>query len=274
MQYIDDNPGNVDHNGDLLAILQNWTSSLASSSTSSDLTIYRRYEVIFNYDSGGISTTFSDLDDTSRVTSASVATSPQLPLKIQIIIDNTMDNSAYFDWIIAGRYPYVSTQPQYSSPESKASVQSGKNARAYNIQPYIDCIQEYKYFGVSGYPSFFERLEGGATTNRAYYETLAEKTQEVVYGEAKYPIGIVSFILPKDLPPNLGFLVRKQPAVDSIYLDYENYRGDRTDVYKVLGISSNGGVATPIIDENFYLDYQIATAIFGRLGAQDLLVSG
>lgn len=274
MQYIDDNPGNVDHNGDLLAILQNWTSSLASSSTSSDLTVYRRYEVIFNYDSEGISTTFSDLDATSRITSASVATSPQLPLKVQIIIDNIVGNNAYFDWVIAGRYPYVSTQPQYSSPESKASVQSGKNARAYNIQPYVDCIQEYKYFGVSGYPSFLERLEGGSTTNRVYYETLAEKMQEAVYGEAKYPIGLVSFILPKDLPPNLDFLVRKQPAVDYIYLDYENYRSDRTDVYKVLGISSNGGVATPIIDENFYLDYQIATAVFGGRGAQDLLVSG
>jgi len=274
MQYIDDTPGNVDHNGDLLAILQNWTSSLASSSTSSDLTVYRRYEVIFNYDSGGISTTFSDLDAISRITSASVATSPQLPLKIQIIIDNIMGNNAYFDWVIAGGYPYVSTQPQYSSPESKASVQSRKNARAYNLQPYVDCIQEYKYFGVSGYPSFFERLEGGSTTNRVYYEALAEKMQEAVYGEAKYPIGLVSFILPKDLPPNLDFLVRKQPAVDSIYLDYENYKSDRSDVYKVLGISSNGGVATPIIDENFYLDYQIATAVFGGRGAQDLLVLG
>ncbi|RLF79305.1 DUF2341 domain-containing protein, partial [Thermococci archaeon] len=274
MQYIDDNRGNVDHNGDLLAILQNWTSSLASSSTSSDLTVYHRHEVIFNYDSGGISTTFSDLDATSRITSASVATSPQLPLKVQIIIDNIVGNDAYFDWVIAGRYPYVSTQPQYSSPESKASVQSGKNARAYNIQPYIDCIQEYKYFGVSDYPSFFERLEGGSTTNRMYYETLAEKMQGAVYGKAKYPIGLVSFILPKDLPPNLGFLLRKQPAVDSMYLDYENYRSDRADVYKVLGISSNGGVATPIIDENFYLDYQIATAVFGGRGAQDLLVSG
>ncbi|WP_456444174.1 DUF2341 domain-containing protein [Thermococcus sp.] len=276
VEFIDDNPGHEDHGGDKLAILNNWSDNLAHTTGTWYMGVKHRYEVIVDGSSNGINLDFTynpDITPSSR-SSASIEGVPG-GYTLYVTIDNKEGNNAYFDWIVAAPYPYkvyTDADITFTSSESIGRVNGYSTARVYDLQPFIDCVQNQKYFGVYGAPSFFERLEGGSTVNRAYYEAMAEKMQKVIYGSVKYPIGLVSFILPKELPPNLNFLVRKQPAADYIYLDYKEYPSDDPNAYKVLGISSNGGVTSPIIDENFYLTPEIARMIFGVQGSKDLLV--
>ncbi|ASJ08419.1 hypothetical protein A3L11_03895 [Thermococcus siculi] len=279
IEFIDDNPGNPDHDGDKLAILQNWTNNLDNYNGAWHLDTAQRYEVVVSKVSDGLDLTFTynpNLDITHE--SHTLVDSNPNGYELYATIDNNPqkdNNSATFHWIVAAPYPYNTyTDSQLTITPSESLPSSGggySTARVYDIQPFIDCIQAQKYFGVPGAPSFFERLEGGDTTNRAYYERMAAKMQEAVYGAARYPIGLISFILPKDLPPNLNFLVRKQPAADYIYLDYRNYPSDDPNAKKVYGISTNGGVSSPLLDENFYLTPAIARKIFGVQGASDLL---
>ncbi|ASJ06426.1 DUF2341 domain-containing protein [Thermococcus pacificus] len=276
LQFIDDNPGHQDHGGDKLAILQDWDTNLDNYNGAWDVETPQRYEVIVEKDSINLDLTFTHSPNLagSRESTASVQIGQVTGFKLFAIIDNGQGNDAYFDWIVAALYPYetyTESQITTTSSESVPSAGGYSTARAYDIQPFIDCIQAQKYFGVQGAPSFFERLEGGDTTNRNYYERIAAKMQMAVYGTARYPIGLVSFILPKDLPPNLNFLIRRQPAADYIYLNYRDYPSDNPNAKKVFGISTNGGVSSPLLDENFYLTPAIARKMFDVQGASDLL---
>ncbi len=276
VEFIDDNPGHDDHGGDKLAILKNWSDNLAHTTGTWYMGVKHRYEIIVDGSSNGINLDFTynpDITPSYR-SSASIEGIPG-GYTLYATIDNDEGNNAYFDWIVAAPYPYqvyTDADITFTSSESIGRVNGYSTARVYDLQPFIDCVQNQKYFGVYGAPSFFERLEGGSTANRAYYEAMARKMQKAIYGSVKYPIGLVSFILPKELPSNLNFLVRKQPAADYIYLNYKEYPSDNPNACKVLGISSNGGVTSPIIDENFYLTPEIAKMIFGVQGSKDLLV--
>lgn len=251
-----------------LKILRDWEQK--ASDGTANYGIYT-YEVNFTY----TSTTFAD--NTSRSVSLSqISEIPEgTPMKVQIIINNSED-SIYFDWIAVGKYPYhVDNSVDIYENESKIGAAIGeRNARAYNLQPFIDCLLDWRYFGVDGYPSFFERLEG-SNENREYYKELSRRMQEAVYGEYKYPIGLVSLVLPKNLPPNLAFLRGiNQTAVDYVYLDLDRgylYLPPDVEAYNVLGISTNGGYDSPIVDTDFYLDPYTAKAIFGEQAACDLL---
>ncbi|WP_167893064.1 DUF2341 domain-containing protein [Thermococcus sp. MAR1] len=276
VQFIDDNPGHRDHGGDKLAILQEWSTNLDNYNGAWYMNTPQRYEVIVEKGSRTLDLTFTHTPNLagSRESTASVQVGQATGFRLFATIDNDQGNDAYFDWIVAASYPYetyTTSQIRTTPSESIPSVGGYSTARVYDIQPFIDCIQAQKYFGVEGAPSFFERLEGGDTTNQNYYERIAAKMQRTVYGTARYPIGLISFILPKDLPPNLNFLVRKQPAADYIYLNYRDYSSNDPNSKKVFGISTNGGVSSLLLDENFYLTPEIARKVFGVQGASDLL---
>ncbi|USS40985.1 DUF2341 domain-containing protein [Thermococcus aggregans] len=255
-----------------LKILRDWEQNGTSNGATIDYTAYYTYEVNFTYTSTNLT------DNTGRFSLSQISDIPEgTPMKVQIIINSSQEVylEVYFDWIAVGKYPYHVATVTLNESESKVGAAVGeRNARAYNLQPFIDCLVDWRYFGIDGYPSFFERLEG-SDRNREYYKELSRRMQEAVYGGYKYPIGLVSLVLPRNLPPNLAFLRGiNQTAVDYVYLDLDGeylYPVHDERAYKVLGISTNGGYSSPIVDTDFYLDPYTAEAIFGEQAACDLL---
>ena len=264
IQFIDN--GQFAPSNNHLAIIHNWSSKLAEYGSGSwDITHSQRYEVRIT--PSEVSFTHEpNVDPVSTSTLFGVGNTPTL----YAVINNSMDNNAHFDWIVAYS-SYVEGDVAFSTVEDKPEGVQSQKSRVYDIQPFIDCVENNKYFGVSGAPSFLERLEGGSDTNRAYYERLSQEIQREMYGEVKYPIGLVSFILPSRLPPNLYFLIRKQSAADYIYLNYNDYPMDDPNAMKVLGISTNGGVSSPLIDEKFYLTEYTSNLIFSERMTKDIL---
>ncbi|WP_169730288.1 DUF2341 domain-containing protein [Thermococcus nautili] len=258
-----------------LFILQDWGTTLASYSTGTwPINVPNRYEVDVVPSSTGLFLNYthnpnSVIPENSRtVVDVSIAGD----VGVYLTVRNSAGNSAHFSWVFWGPYPYAVLSPLVGVPEQKPPEGNYVTARVFDIQPFRQCVIDERYFGVAGAPSFFERLEGGSSAHRAHYISLAEAMQRAVYGGVRYPIGLVSFILPKNLPANLNFLVREQPAVDYIYLDYADYPGDDPDAMQVLGISATGGItSTPVLDQNFYLTPATASLIFGPY-ANDLLV--
>ena len=256
-----------------IRILKNWTQTLNETGVISDVSTPERYQVFISGD--GVS--FTHEPNTNPTTLSSKVTTRR-PISLWAVVDNAVNNDALFDWVIAfPRYSQI-TVSSFTPPESESeSGGLSTRYRLHDIQPFITCVEAGKYFGVDGAPSFLERLEHlepgtGRSANWDYYERLSAKLQQRIYGEVKYPIGLVSFILPKNLPPNLAFIVRKRSAADFIYLDYKDLPNDDPNAKKVLGVSTNGGVDSQIIDENFYLDWRTAEMVFvRRLVVGDLL---
>ncbi len=165
---------------------------------------------------------------------------------------------------------------KYSLLVKPLEEESGSNSRAYDIQPFIECLENGYYFGIYNAPSFFERLEGNFNPDRhRKYEALANRTQDLLgisYNGKHYPIGLVSFILPSDSRIQLvlntaGATLTNQTSFDYYFLKYYIDGSTEKEGYKMYGVSA-GNVIT---DENFYLDYETAVALFGTQGAQDLL---
>jgi len=254
-----------------LFILENWTEVLARYQTGTwSVNAPNRYEVdILPTPSLALNFTHEPNSAISQSSTADVGTAPAGNLSVYLVVNNTADNSAHFAWVFWAPYPYKVLTPTLGVPEQKPPGGSYVSAEVFDIQPFV---ANGRYFGVAGAPSFFERLEGGSTAHRAHYLALAQAMQKAVYGRVVYPIGLVSFILPRNLPANLNFLIREQPAVDYIYLDYSDYPGNDPNAMKVLGISATGGISTtPVLDQNFYLTLSTARLIFGPYAA-DLLV--
>lgn len=185
--------------------------------------------------------------------------------------------NGYLDYIIVRRYSSTNPTYSFSTLEEKPSSLLFSPARAYDIQPFVSCLENGYYFGIYNAPSFFERLEGSMSNHEAY-EKLANETQDMLgisYNGKHHPIGLVSFVLPtKDtrlsmLINGTGVELDKQTCFDYYFLKYyfENDNTAKKEGFKVYGISA-GDV---IIDENFFLDNQTAVAIFGTQGARDLL---
>ncbi len=258
-----------------LFILKNWTEVLSRYQTGTwPINVPNRYEVDVVPSSTGLFLNYthnpnSVIPENSR-TVVDVSTAGDVG--VYLTVRNSAENSAHFSWVFWGPYPYAVLSPLVGVPEQKPPEGNYVTVRVFDIQPFRQCVIDERYFGVAGAPSFFERLEGGSSAHRAHYISLAEAMQRAVYGGVRYPIGLVSFILPKNLPANLNFLVREQPAVDYIYLDYADYPGDDPDAMQVLGISATGGItSTPVLDQNFYLTPATASLISGPY-ANDLLV--
>ncbi|WP_099209651.1 DUF2341 domain-containing protein [Thermococcus henrietii] len=257
-----------------LFILKNWTEVLSRYQTGTwPVNVPNRYEVdIIPASTLALNFTHEPNSVVSQNSNADLEVTPIGNLSVYLVVNNTADNSAHFAWVFWAPYPYKVITPVLGVPEQKPPTGNYVSAKVFDIQPFISCVVNARYFGVAGAPSFFERLEGGSTAHRAQYLALAQAMQKAVYGRVKYPIGLVSFILPRNLPANLNFLIREQPAVDYIYLDYSDYPGNDPGAMKVLGISATGGISTtPVLDQNFYLTLQTAQLIFGPYAA-DLLV--
>ena len=258
-----------------LFILRDWKVVLASYPTGTwPIDEPNRYEADVEPQSAGLSLNYTHEPNSAVSETSSVSVSGLVPgtVSLYLTVKNRAGNGAHFGWVFWGPYPYDVLSPLLSAPEQRPPSGNYVSARVFDIQPFINCLLDDRYFGVAGAPSFFERLEGGNTAHRAHYVSLAEAMQKAVYGRVKYPIGLVTFILPKDLPANLNFLIRRQPAVDFIYLDYQHYPDDDPEAMQVLGISATGGIATtPIVDQNFYLTNSTAAFVFG-VYAPDLLV--
>ncbi|NJE54618.1 DUF2341 domain-containing protein [Thermococcus sp. 21S9] len=257
-----------------LFILQDWNTTLASYPAGTwPIDVPNRYEVdVVPYTNLFLNYTHEPNSAVSQNSNSIVNVSVAGNISVYLTVNNSAGNSAHFSWVFWAPYPYSVLSPVLGAPQQRPPAGNYVSARVFDIQPFISCILDDRYFGVAGAPSFFERLEGGSSVHRAHYVALAQAMQKAVYGSVKYPIGLVSFILPKNLPANLNFLVREQPAVDYIYLDYADYPGDDPSAMQVLGISATGGISTtPVLDQNFYLTPTTASLIFGPY-ANDLLV--
>lgn len=192
------------------------------------------------------------------------------------------NGNGYLDYIIVRRYS--STNPTYSfgTVEQKPLLQAVP-ARAYDIQPFIECLENGYYFGIYNAPSFFERLEGNFNPDRhRKYEELANRTQDLLgisHNGKHYPIGLVSFVLPtKDTRLSMlingeGIKLDNQTSFDYYFLKYyiEKDSSAEKEGYKMYGVSA-GNVTT---DKNFYMDRKTALAIFGKdlVAVNDLLTA-
>lgn len=147
------------------------------------------------------------------------------------------------------------------------------NATAYNLQPFIECILDQRYFGTYEGWSFFERLEGTSINHEAYFNLSKQMQDELGVAEngRYYPIGLVSFMIADsdwdaklvNLLNQLGISVSDQTSTDYYFLQYYFKNGDKVSGNIVWGISD-------YID-SFYMDNETAIAIFGEQGACDLL---
>lgn len=287
VQFIDDNAGFSDHNGDTLAILENWGNSLASGNPTT-LSDYHRYQVVFTPVSGGVDLEFTDVDNPLRSSTVSINKEPVSATRVGIVIDSQSQgilvNAAYFDWIVIGRMPYYTTDSISSTTvESAPQTSSAYNARAYDLQPLISCIIEQKYFGTYEGVSFFERLENSVTNHAKYFQLAKEMQDELgmKYGGEYYPIGLVSFMVPNadydrklfDLFNNFGITIEEgQSSVDYYFLNYYFGRIEKMPAYRVWGISYGTSALTGDLSVvPFFLDNQTAAAVLGPTGAEDLL---
>ncbi|QDA30672.1 hypothetical protein FH039_02265 [Thermococcus indicus] len=176
----------------------------------------------------------------------------------------------------------------YTLKVKPSETPSGPNARAYDIQSFVSCLENGYYFGLYNAPSFFERLEGNfdPAVHREY-EELANRTQDLLGVSTDgqhYPIGLVSFILPSQDKIKLilatAGLDPKNPnpdgqsCLDYYFLKYylENDPLAKREGYKMYGVSAG----TVVIDNNFYIDRKTALAIFGNdlTATNDLLTTG
>lgn len=199
----------------------------------------------------------------------------------------TWGKNQEWDWIRVRKYasipPTVTMSNQIDTIPTSPTTYS--NARAYDLQPFIDCLIDQRYFGIENGWSFFERLEG-SNVNHDAYVTLAHRMQDelgVKYGDRYYPIGLVSFMIPHanydeklfNLFRTLGISVEEgQSSVDYYFLNYY-FKGDsKVSGFRVWGISQGVISSGDLSTIPFFLDTGTATAIFGSQGAQDLLSTG
>ncbi len=244
-------------------------------------TDWQSFEIIYT----GTQIQFWDSYTNSWLTAA--VSPPLSPFYLQIAADtDSTTRFGYIDWIRVRKYastpPTVSISTQVEQKPVSTLV-SATSARAYDIQPFINCIQDNRYFGIYGGWSFFERLEGSSTNHDAYV-TLAHKMQDelgIKYGSQYYPIGLVSFMIPGPAPYDQALLnllgiigvstadlnSNQESSVDYYFL--QKYFGSASTVsgYRVYGISDTPDRS----DVYLFIDNQTAAAIFGTQGAQDLL---
>jgi len=204
---------------------------------------------------------------------------------------------AEFDWIIVGP-PYVRSGVSFGSILGSPKIASPKaySSAAFDVQPFLDCLENDAYFGVYAGPSFFERLEGKLNPkdtgiNGAYWN--AAKQMQKALGLASdgryYPIGLVSFVYqPADeslynvlsilgLNPNEA-ATNDISSADYYWLSYY-FPSKFTDPaipargYRIWGISWGTGGYSQLTSVPFFLDDETADAILGR-GAWNYLRYG
>jgi len=173
-------------------------------------------------------------------------------------------------------------------PEGSSSI-TITPARAYDLQPFVECLMDQRYFGTYSGWSFFERLEN-SNRNHEGYVRLAKRMQDelgIKYGNEYYPIGLVSFMIPHRVYDEklfnifVSLQIAPEEGVSSADYNFLNHYFKSRDVisstgYRVWGISyedpnnPNPNLHNPS-EVPFFMDYETATAIFGAEGANDLL---
>ncbi|NPA97819.1 MAG: DUF2341 domain-containing protein [Crenarchaeota archaeon] len=299
VQFVDDNPGHPDLTGednDWLVILGNWNKVLGrSGTTTGSKAALNRYEVKVVPVDGFMKFDFIYNPNSTLIpprSSGTLGISQPSWTDIFAAIDNSRRNNAHFSWVVAAPYPYASysdTQITISSPENRPSIIK-KLARVYDIQPFINCLMDGRYFGVYNGLSFFERLEEPPSTysdvtkyrNHWAYIALAHKMQDELgykYEGHYYPIGLVSFLIPTGLYDGkltnifniLGIRLDNTSSVDYYFLPHY-FLGVNTKVgYRVWGISQGVASTTDLTKIPFYLDPATAVDIFGHIYSRDLL---
>ncbi|NJF25542.1 DUF2341 domain-containing protein [Thermococcus sp. Bubb.Bath] len=205
--------------------------------------------------------------------------------------------SQSFDWIIVGP-PYVTSGVKFGTPEgSGLVVWKAYASAAFDLQPFLSCLVNDRYFGLYDAPSFFERLEGkldpASTGKNGEYWEAAKKMQEEL-GIAKdgsyYPIGLVSFIYypsDDDLTSALK-LLEKDPNsaignaisfADYYWLGY--YFKDKfaqvatsPKAYRMWGISMGTGDYAYLSGVGFLIDNSTAETIMGKNAWKYLIYGG
>ena len=178
---------------------------------------------------------------------------------------------------------HAPTVLNYSMEVKSPEIGLRPNARAYDIQPFIDCLLDQRYIATEKGWSFFERLEG-SNTNHRKYEALANSTQDklgISYEGKHYPIGLVSFMVPGPDPYDkkllnllntLGISVEEgQSSTDYYFLNYYFSDGTKVQGYRVWGVSKGKIGSSNLEAIPFFLDPATAREILGAQGACDLL---
>ncbi|WP_457752210.1 DUF2341 domain-containing protein [Thermococcus sp.] len=213
------------------------------------------------------------------------AVSPSLSLfHLQIAADtDSTKRFGYIDWIRVRKYastpPTVSISNQLE--QKPVSTIQPISARVLDIQPFVNCIQDERYFGIYGGMSFFERLEGSRQNHDAYVRLAHEMQDELgyKYRGQYYPIGLVSFLIPNavydekltQLFNELGIQTDNTSSADYYFLPHY-FQGETTESgYRVWGISYGVTSLGDLSQIPFYLDPSTAEAVFGSIYYRDLL---
>ncbi|WP_297509205.1 DUF2341 domain-containing protein [Thermococcus sp.] len=196
----------------------------------------------------------------------------------------------YFDWIIIGP-PYALSGINVLRIEEGGEVNWNAYASvAFDLQPFLSCLVDDRYFGLYSAPSFFERLEGKLDPDKTgmngeYWE--ASKEMQDKLGIAKsgqyYPIGLVSFIYYPadsnlvDILPVVGqnsrdpndALTNAIPFADYYWLPYyftgfSEVPAAFPNAYRVWGISMGTGDYSYLSGVGFLLDNETAVHILGE----------
>ncbi|WP_297435340.1 DUF2341 domain-containing protein [Thermococcus sp.] len=287
-QFVDDNPGHPDlteSGNDWLVILKDWKAIKWSTQSTGYKNVPNRYEVDVVKGAGGLELTFTHSPNlTAQSTTETTLTGVSPPeFDVLTVIDNTQSNNAQFSWIVAAPYPYSSysgAEIGVSTPQTKPSS-AGAVARAYDLQPFINCLQDNRYFAISGGWSFFERLEG-SNQNHDAYVALAHSMQDALgykYGSSYYPIGLVSFMIPNanydekllNLFNTLGITLDDESSADYYFLSHYFKDAPKIQGYQVWGISYGTYSGGDLSTVPFYIDRETAEEIFGTYGSNDLI---
>ncbi len=289
IEFIDDNPGFTDHGGDKLAILSNWTVNLANYPGTWYVTQPHRYQAVVQKGTSNLSLEFYINPDTPSVISDSAVYNASVvsPINVSAVIDNSVGNDAHFAWLFVYKYPYSEPPQTFSTPvlDPYYGTAGASNAKAYDIQVLVNCLQDQRYFGIRGGWSFFERLEG-SDVNHAKYVAIADEMQKAL-GTPNYPIGLVSFMIPSvrydaslvNLLLILGIsqtdiVNSEESSTDYYFLQYIRY-GTVTRGYRVWGISEgNSVVLGDLTQVPFFIDNRTAYELFGPSAYEDLVYRG
>ncbi|WP_297504100.1 DUF2341 domain-containing protein [Thermococcus sp.] len=212
----------------------------------------------------------------------------QPPLKYLYLVNlyNGNKNKAIFKWIFIRKY--IQTLPtvtfggigEYTPPTTTTQTETA--ARVYDLQPFINCLRDNRYFAIPGGWSFFERLEGSDQNHNAYV-ALAHSMQDALgykYGNSYYPIGLVSFMIPNanydekllNLFNTLGITLDNESSVDYYFLPHYFKKAPKVQGYRVWGISYGTYSGGDLSIIPFYIDERTAEEIFGIYGSKDLTV--
>lgn len=308
---IEDNQGillftdDTSQSGEGLAIHRPWWNYLTNTAGRSDITTYHTYEAIMNNIGGGYyDAKFKDVLDSSANSQNRLNDDYYLRVfsglsYIYLVTDSERSRrGTYYDYILVRKRPNTDLldDPYFNGItfywrsttlsdviESKPTTSSENivNASIYDIQPFIRCLEDQRYFAVESGWSFFERLEG-SNANHNKYVALAHRMQEELNYKPPsgyYPIGLVSFMIPhssydqklSDLMANLGFPITNVSSADYYFLTYYFGGENKVEGYSVWGISYGSYSGTNLSLIPFFLDEHTAKEIFGIRGACELL---